>query len=90
MVCGPGPSLKVGEGSASKDESLWPLLGLTGTLPGSGVWSGIPSRALGTSCVPGGLRLRPQNAGAESLSAVGGSAHFSGPQKCSRAKEMLP
>ena len=50
---GPGPSLKVGEGSASKDESLWPPLGLTGTLPGSWVWSGIPSRALGTSCVPG-------------------------------------
>ena len=40
--------------AASKDESVWPLLGLTGTLPGSGAWSGTPSRALGTSCVPGG------------------------------------
>lgn len=54
MARGPGPSIKVGEGSASKDESVWPLLGLTGTLPGSGAWSGTPSRALGTSCVPGG------------------------------------
>lgn len=52
---GPGPSVKVGEGSASKDESVWPLLGLTGTLPGSGAWSGTPSQALGTSCVPGVL-----------------------------------
>ena len=54
MARGPGPSIKVGEGSASKDESVRPLLGLTGTLPGSGAWSGTPSRALGTSCVPGG------------------------------------
>lgn len=50
----PGPSVKVGEGSASKDESVWPLLGLTGTLPGSGMWSGTPSQVLGASCIPGG------------------------------------
>lgn len=41
--------------------------------------------------LPGaGDQLRPGGALADSLSAVGGSAHLSGPQKCSKAKEMLP
>lgn len=50
-----------------------------------------PLPGAGDQLCPGvGRRLRPQNAVADSLFAVGGSAHFSGPQKCSRAKEMLP
>lgn len=85
----PGPSVKVGEGSASKDESVWPLLGLTGTLPGSGMWSGTPSQVLGDQLYPRGWH-RPRSAVVDSLSAVGGSAHFSGPQKCSKVQEMRP
>ena len=63
----PGPSVKVGEGSASKDESVWPLLGLTGTLPGSGMWSGTPSQVLGDQLYPRGWH-RPRSAVVDSLS----------------------
>lgn len=84
MVRDPGPSIKVGEGSASK-EACGLCWASQGPCLGAGCGQASPPGRWGPA-----VALVGQNAVADSLSTVGGSAHFSGPQKCSRAKEMLP